>query len=220
MMETSPGQDFTQVARYLGQKWKQLPDSERRIFEILAYADKRRYLEAKARWGGSGSGKETQEEEKQKEEEADEEEVDEEDDEEEEAEEEVGGKVEEAAEECPLRLRERSKSKPEPSTAVFTMKPRPPRPQRGGTASASASALQQHQSYDSGSEVLKWGVLDVARFVACIGLSGLQGPVLQHGLDGRRLLQLADPEALARLGIGGELDRRKVAKAVQNLLLG
>jgi len=45
-----PDKDFTEVAKLLGEKWKNLDAKEKRKYQILAAADKKRYEEEKQKW--------------------------------------------------------------------------------------------------------------------------------------------------------------------------
>jgi hypothetical protein len=45
-----PDKDFTEIARLLGQQWKSLSATAKRKYEILAFADKKRYEDEKDKW--------------------------------------------------------------------------------------------------------------------------------------------------------------------------
>jgi hypothetical protein len=45
-----PEKDFTAIAQILGRQWKDLPSTAKRKYEILAFADKKRYEEEKDKW--------------------------------------------------------------------------------------------------------------------------------------------------------------------------
>ncbi|KAJ2896092.1 Non-histone chromosomal protein 6 [Zalerion maritima] len=52
--EENPGITFGEVGRMLGQKWKELTDSEKGPYEAKAAADKKRYEDEKAAYNAAG----------------------------------------------------------------------------------------------------------------------------------------------------------------------
>jgi len=45
-----PEKNFAEIAKILGHQWRTLGGAERRRYEVLAYADKRRYQDEKDKW--------------------------------------------------------------------------------------------------------------------------------------------------------------------------
>ena len=45
-----PNKSFAEIAQLCGERWRELPVEERRPYEVMSAADKRRYEEEKSKW--------------------------------------------------------------------------------------------------------------------------------------------------------------------------
>mmetsp|Transcript_31383 Transcript_31383/g.55197 ORF Transcript_31383/g.55197 Transcript_31383/m.55197 type:complete len:657 (+) Transcript_31383:109-2079(+) len=243
MSEKYPDKDFKEVARMLGQMWKNLDASDRRIFEILAYADKKRYLEEKERWTPPTQNQEQE-----------------------------SRSANEIIENDPIFYdwmydQDHAASNPNASqssggrmmamnhgggainpNSPFMMNPpqwgqagqmptmqdqvssmyhlQPQRPPLGVGDYGSSSSLycpppvRQANKHESSLEVMKWTCTDVARFMHCIGYPSVRNVVLNSGIDGKSFINLSQTDLRERLGVEEVGDMKKITKAIEHLLTG
>jgi len=226
MNEKYPDKDFTEVARMLGQQWKSLPTQERRIFEILAFADKKRYLEEKDRWIPPHQ-KQHEPKRRKKNSELDGDQLfsdwmypnDSLD-----TSNTGGGHMGthggggQMNPDIMIGHHWQQPMMPMPGAEMHQdiMYPPPPPQSLGGYMYRSVKQTR----YDSGVEVLKWGAMEVARFISCVGLPNFQNAFMQSGIDGKQFIQLSQLDLRQRFGVEGIGDRKKIMKAIQILMQG
>jgi len=228
-----PEKDFTEVARILGQMWKNLPPHQKKKYEILAFADKKRYLEEKEKWTPpadktkkvdakaprSPKGKGFREwmseqrpiepnELKQNQVRA------------------MRDKWRSLPEEPKLYMQDDSHKmvtgydhpgipvslQPvmEPHAGSMGKKYRSPPldPKRRG----------RPRKYQASAEVLAWNSHEIGRFIASLGLQEHKDKFVRSGITGDQFVKLSSPQLRDNFYINNIGDRKKIIKGIQNLL--
>mmetsp|Transcript_21513 Transcript_21513/g.32011 ORF Transcript_21513/g.32011 Transcript_21513/m.32011 type:complete len:577 (+) Transcript_21513:68-1798(+) len=191
--EKYPNKDFTEVARILGTQWRNLDPSERRIFEILAYADKKRYLEEKDKWIPP---QQTQDLKRRK-------------------------RSNDMDEFVFAEWYDDTVQLGGLDPSLMWMNMQEQGIQQEAFVNSGSSSLayrsQKLNKYDSSKEVPKWSPMDVGRFIISIGLQNFQNSFIQNEIDGKQFLRLSQTDLEKRIGVDGEADREKILKAIANL---
>lgn len=220
MSEKYPDRGFSEIASILGMQWKTLPREDRRIFEILAYADKKRYLEEKEKWVPPHQN--TREPKRRK-------------------------KNNDGQDPSDPMLTDwmyegfdaantgqHSGINPPPLKPNLLMGHWPQQGMVDGDVDHEAlgyappthhlGGLMMYRNkpsrYDPGIEILNWGAMEISRFIGCLGFPNLQNTFLQSGITGKQFIRLKQPELRARFGVHNIGDRKKIVKAISDLIQG
>eukprot|EP01083_Nonionella_stella_P056705 149192_1 len=217
----NPGKDFTSVAKILGEQWKSLGHKDRRKYEILAAADKKRYEEEKERWQPPMDDR------------VDEEQV------------RLPKKpitaysfwaIDERSKvlqefpnidkrELTRQLRAKWNQLPEENKKIFMEQAEQDRiryeqelsliPKQYRPKSNLRRQKRQERLMRVPQEVLEWSPEDVRRFVQAVGLSDEIGERFQHvSVSGHTFVQLTSGKLRDQLGIVNVVDRKRICRAI------
>lgn len=233
-----PEKGFTEVAQILGSTWKGLPAHERRKYDILAYADKKRYEEEKANWVPPVE-KETGKKKKRKTPTTAKKDedltafqnwavhernlvlhenpmIDKK---------ELERILKSKWKTLPPELRElyslnQSFSSAVPPPPMYDMlQPYPPQEIPAPPAPMPPNKSRgRPRKYEASAEVLNWNSHEVARFIASLGLAEHRESFLMSGITGAEFIKLTSPQLRDNFHIANIGDRKKIIKGIQNLI--
>jgi len=230
-----PEKDFTEVARILGQMWKNLPSHQKKKYEILAFADKKRYLEEKEKWtppadkakkveakaprSPKGKGfREWMNEQRPIE-------------------------VNDLKQNQSRMMRDKWRTLPEEQKAMYlpedahkmvagydhqgmpvahpmqpVMEPHTSMGKKYRSPPLEPKRRGRPRKYQASAEVLAWNSHEIGRFIASLGLQEHKDKFVRSGITGDQFVKLSSPQLRDNFFINNIGDRKKIIKGIQNLL--
>lgn len=224
-----PEKDFTEVAQMLGNTWKSLPPHQRKKYDILAYADKKRYLEEKEKWTPPVDKKQKLDSKKVR----------------------TSNRAKTAyslwamneraalatnhpdldKREATKLIRDKWRVTSEEQKAAYMDAAAEKDknqydesglvaedPYRQANAQDANKRRGRPRKYQASNEVLSWNSLEIGRFIASLGLQEHKDKFVRSNITGEQFVKLTSPQLRDNFQIANIGDRKKIIKGIANLL--